>query len=188
MDAGVAFRGLGSFDASGGILYSAAVPPAGAFCSCRAETAQHNRTRSETTRTAIRIGPPQCTRIKLGERAFYSHGGNPAQSFFTRFHFRTAPRNRRITRPKATPQNPARHSSARRLPEFRRSPGIPRTAHPHPAQSIAFVCAGRQGRVLTYRSANLRALYHLRLTQADAPHRLTNAPIDTISLLAVSWG
>src|SRR6202451_3574723 len=85
--AGVAFTGLVSFDASGGILYSAAAPGAGAFCSCRAETAQHNRTRSETTRTAIRIGPPQCTRIKLGEGAFYSRGGNPAQSFFTRFHF-----------------------------------------------------------------------------------------------------
>src|SRR5271156_3185547 len=62
--AGVAFTGLGSFEASGGILYSAAAPPAGAFCSCRAETAQHKSTRSETARTAIRIGPPQCTHIK----------------------------------------------------------------------------------------------------------------------------
>src|SRR5271163_466234 len=62
--AGVAFTGLGSFDASGGILYSAAAPAAGAFCSCRAATAQLNRTRSETTRTIIRIGPPQCTHMK----------------------------------------------------------------------------------------------------------------------------
>jgi hypothetical protein len=164
------------------------VPAAGAFCSCRAETAQHNRTRSETTRTAIRIGPPQCTRIKLGERAFYSHGGNPAQSFFTRFHFRTARRNRRITRPKATPQNPARHSSARRLPEFRRSPGIPRIAHPHPAQSIAFVCAGRQGRVLTSSFRESPRIISLATYASGRPRRLTNAPIDTISLLAVSWG
>src|ERR1700683_3419217 len=62
--AGVAFTGFASFDASGGILYSAAAPAAGAFCSCRAETAQHKETMAATTPTAFRIGPPRSTHMQ----------------------------------------------------------------------------------------------------------------------------